>query len=72
MSQVDIFKLDNLNIIVHIKHGSVETTTTHPISFNSIRSISVDNNRLLIYHGHQQSIFNIDGVIVEPEDMELS
>lgn len=68
MATVDIFKLDNLNIIIHIKYGNIETTTTHNISWDSIRSISVDNNRLNIYHGHQQSIFNIDGEIINMDE----
>jgi hypothetical protein len=73
MPEVNLFKLDANNIIIHIRNEQQESTTTHNIPWNSIRSISVDNERVLIYHAHQQSIFNINGQLETiPEDMELS
>ena len=74
MSQtVDIFKLDANNIIIHIRNDNIESTCTHNIPWSSIRSISVDDGRINIYHGHQQSIFNINGAMVVPvEDMDIS
>ncbi len=68
MASVHIFKLDNLNIILNIRSGNIETTTTHSIAWSTIRSISVDHNRINIYHAHQQSIFNIDGELISMED----
>lgn len=67
----NIFRLDAQNIIIHIRHGNLENTNTVNIQWNSIRSISVDENRILIYHGHQQSIFSIDGLVAVPlEEVE--
>ena len=58
---VNVFKLDDNNIIIHIRCGNMETTTNHCIPWNSIRILSVDGDRVLIYHNHKQSIFNING-----------
>ncbi len=65
---VNVFKLDSENIIIHIRSGNLESTHTYNIAFSSIRSISVDGDRINIYHGHSQSLFNINGAMAIPMD----
>ncbi len=70
---VNVFKLDANNIIIHVRSGNLESTNTYNIAWSSIRSISVDGDRINIYHGHSQSLFNINGAMAIPiEDAEMT
>lgn len=69
---VNCFRLDSNNIIIHIRSGNLESTNTYNIAWDSIRSISVDGDRINIYHGHQQSLYNINGQMAMPiDDVEM-
>jgi len=50
MSSCDIFKLNQNNLILHTLSGNVESTTTHNIIWDSIRSISITQGVIIIYH----------------------
>ena len=68
MSEINIFKIDELTIIIHIRAGNIESTNTYAIKFAEIRSISIDNDRIRIYHGNHQNIYNINGQMAVPID----
>ena len=67
---INIHRLDQENIIIHFKIGNHQTTHTFPVAWNTIHSVSIENNQLRIYHSHTQSLYTIDGEV--PEIMILS
>ncbi len=67
---IDIFKLDKDNIIVSIRYGHKSQTETINIPWISIKSISIDNNELLIYHNASLSKFMINNEVQVMEDID--
>ncbi|MEE9571658.1 MAG: hypothetical protein V3W20_01265 [Candidatus Neomarinimicrobiota bacterium] len=59
-SSVDIFKLNNDNIIIHVLQGNYEETTTAEIEWDAIRSIQITQGMVIIYHSGTIYRHNID------------
>lgn len=61
---VDIFKLNETHIIVHIAYGNQENTTTHAITWNTIKTIQITKDHAMIYHGGIITKFSIQEAII--------
>ena len=66
---IDIIKLDNENCIISIRYGNKASTETVNIPWQTIKTITIDQDEVIIYHNGSLSKFAI-GVEVHAMDID--